>query len=181
MPAARRLLPILAVLVAGATAAEPARAQGGGAVIVVGDSLEVGTSPYLGRYLPGVPLTVDAVESRPSGDAVQALSDRLRPSHSVIVFDAGVNDDPAQPGVLAGDLEAVDQLAGGRCVVVATVSRPPYNGVGPEGLNRAISSFAASRPNTQLIDWRAAALANPGLLNSDGVHPSPAATSCARG
>jgi hypothetical protein len=164
----------LAVLVALAVAAAPALAQGGGGVIVVGDSLEVGTSPYLGRYLPGVPLTVDAVESRPSGDAVQALRDGLRASHSVIVFDAGVNDDPAQPGVLAGDLEAVDRLAGGRCVVVATVSRPPYNGVGPEGLNGAISSFAGSRPNTQLVDWRAAALANPGLINSDGVHPTPA-------
>jgi hypothetical protein len=94
--AARRLLPTLAVLVALAVAAAPALAQGGGGVIVVGDSLEVGTSPYLGRYLPGVPLTVDAVESRPSGDAVQALRDGLRASHSVIVFDAGVNDDPAQ-------------------------------------------------------------------------------------
>jgi hypothetical protein len=164
----------LSVLIALAAAAEPAVAQGGGGVIVVGDSLEVGTSPYLKRYLPGVQLTVDAVESRPSGDAVQALHDGLRASHSVIVFDAGVNDDPAQPGVLAGDLRAVDQLAGGRCVVVATVSRPPYNGVGPEGLNGAISSFAGSRPNTQLVDWRAAALANPGLINSDGVHPTPA-------
>jgi hypothetical protein len=164
----------LAVLLALAVAAAPALGQGGSGVIVVGDSLEVGTSPYLGRYLPGVPLTVDAVESRPSGDAVQALRDGLRPSHSVIVFDAGVNDDPAQPGVLAGDLQTVDQLAGGRCVVVATVSRPPYNGVGPEGLNGAISSFAGSRPNTQLVDWRAAALANPGLINSDGVHPTAA-------
>jgi hypothetical protein len=58
-------------------------------------------------------------------------------------------------------------------VVVATVSRPPYNGVGPQGLNSAITSFAGSRPNTQLVDWRAAALANPGMLNSDGVHPTP--------
>ena len=56
--------------------AAEARAAG---VFVVGDSLEVGTSPYLGRYLPGVPIHVDAVESRPSGDAVQALRAGLRP------------------------------------------------------------------------------------------------------
>ena len=151
--------------------AAEARAAG---VFVVGDSLEVGTSPYLGRYLPGVPIHVDAVESRPSGDAVQALRAGLRPSDSVIVFDAGVNDDPAQPQALAADLRAVDAIAGGRCVVVATVSRPPYNGIGPEGLNRAITTFAASRPDTRLVDWRAAALANPGMLNSDRVHPTPA-------
>jgi hypothetical protein len=104
---------------------------------------------------------------------VAVLRSGLRPSDAVIVFDAGVNDDPSQPGVLGADLRAVGAIAGGRCVVVATVSRPPYNGVGPQGLNAAITSFATSRPNTQLVDWRAAALANPGMLNSDGVHPTP--------
>jgi hypothetical protein len=38
-----------------------ARAAGNGSVLVVGDSLEELTSPYLERYLHGVPLTVNAV------------------------------------------------------------------------------------------------------------------------
>jgi hypothetical protein len=151
----------------------PVASARGAGVFVVGDSLEVGTSPYLGRYLPGVPIHVDAKESRPSGDAVQVLRAGLRPSDSVVVFDAGVNDDPSQPQALAADLRSAGSIAGGRCVVVATVSRPPYNGVGPQGLNAAITSFATSRPDTQLVDWRAAALANPGMINSDGVHPTP--------
>jgi hypothetical protein len=166
----RRLAAISLASLALLAPAASARAAG---VFVVGDSLEVGTSPYLGRYLPGVSIHVDAKESRPSGDAVQVLRAGLRPSDSVIVFDAGVNDDPSQPQALAADLRAVGAIAGGRCVVVATVSRPPYNGVGPQGLNGAITSFATSRPNTQLVEWRAAALANPGMLNSDGVHPTP--------
>ena len=167
-------LRLATIAFASLTLLAPAAAARAAGVFVVGDSLEVGTSPYLDRYLPGVPLHVDARESRPSGDAVQVLRAGLRPSDSVIVFDAGVNDDPAQPQALAADLRAVDGIAGGRCVVVATVSRPPYNGVGPQGLNAAITSFATSRPNTQLVDWRAAALANPRLINSDGVHPTPA-------
>ena len=36
--------------------APPANASGGGGVLVVGDSLEELTSPYLQRYLPGVPI-----------------------------------------------------------------------------------------------------------------------------
>ena len=35
-------------------------------VLVVGDSLEVGTAPYLDDQLRGVPLTVDSRNGRPS-------------------------------------------------------------------------------------------------------------------
>ena len=38
-----------------------ARAAPSGGVLVVGDSLEELSSPYLSRFLPGVPLTINAV------------------------------------------------------------------------------------------------------------------------
>ncbi|MBS1891342.1 MAG: hypothetical protein JST59_08615, partial [Actinobacteria bacterium] len=53
---------LLAALLAVAALAPAARAdEGSGRVLVVGDSLEELTAPYLQRLLPGVPITVNAV------------------------------------------------------------------------------------------------------------------------
>jgi lysophospholipase L1-like esterase len=143
-------------------------------VLVVGDSLEVGTGPHLKRELAGERVTVDARTARPSGEGLRVLAARLRPEHSVVVFDIGVNDDPSQPGVLASDLAAARRAAGGRCMVVATLERPALNGVKVDGLNRAVESFAQSDPNAQVVDWQAAARGDRGLLGVDGVHATPA-------
>ncbi len=159
-------------LLALAVLAPGAAAQTGGGVLIVGDSLEVGTSPYLQADLPGAALTVDAEESRSSSTVLEALRENVNPSQSVVVFDAGTNDDPAAPDALAANLAAAAEVAGQRCMVVATINRPPYNGYGPDGLNAVVTAFAASRPGTQVVDWRSAALANPGVIYSDGVHPN---------
>ena len=151
----------------------PADAQAPTNILVVGDSLEVGTSPHLGANLPGASITVDAVESRSSSDVLAALSENFDESYDAVVFDAGTNDDPANPGLLASNLEQAAGIIGDRCMVIATVNRPPYNGVTVDGINSVVMSFAASRANTQVADWRSAALANPGLLYGDGVHPTP--------
>ena len=70
---------------------------GSGGVLVVGDSLEELTSPYLQQYLPGVPLTVNAVGGSNSFQIFDLFQESYDPSHSVIVFDAGTNDNPAYP------------------------------------------------------------------------------------
>jgi lysophospholipase L1-like esterase len=172
-PRIRHLAMLIAVAsVLWASNAPPASAAAG--VLLVGDSLEVGTSPYLRGLLRGIPLTVDAQTSRPSSTGVEILRLRLQSSDQVVVFDLGTNDDPAQPQALAADLAAVRSIVGGRCVVVATLNRPPYNGVSIDGLNGAIRDFAVGSPPTQLVDWRAAALSTPGLLGPDGVHATAA-------
>ena len=149
-----------------------AAANASAAVLVVGDSLVVGTGPYLRQQL-SEPVTYDGRIGRPSTEAVGVLRSKFS-GQRVVVFDAGVNDDPAQPSRLSSDLAAARSIAGGRCLVVATMSRPPYNGVSVDGLNRAVRSFASSSSGVQLVDWRAAAVANPRLINSDGVHPTGA-------
>jgi lysophospholipase L1-like esterase len=166
----RLLLGLLAVCCALIGAAPGAAHGAGGGVLVVGDSLEVGTSPYLKGLLHGIPLTVDAQTSRPSSTGVQIVGARLVPSDRVIVFDLGTNDDPAQPQALASDLAAVRSLAGDRCIVVATLNRPPYNGVSIDGLNQVVRSFSASSQPAQLVDWHGAALSDPSLIGPDGVH-----------
>jgi hypothetical protein len=158
-------------------ASQPSPASAAGSVLAVGDSLEVGTSPYLRGLLRGIPLTVDAQTSRPSSTGVAILRSRLQSSDQVVVFDLGTNDDPARPQALASDLAAVRSIVGGRCVVVATLNRPPYNGVSIDGLNGAVRDFVAGSPPAQLVDWRAAALSTPGLLGPDGVHATAASYS----
>jgi hypothetical protein len=100
---------------------------------------------------------------------VDVLRTEIAPEHDAVIFDLGTNDDPAAPETLAADLAAARQLAGDRCLVVATLNRPPLNGVPVNGLNRAVTSFASGDPNVQLVDWRAAVADDPGLL-TDGVH-----------
>ncbi len=166
---AGRLLRLsVAVLACGALTASGAAAS----VLYVGDSLGEGTAPYLREQLGGTGLELDAEIGRPSGAGVEVLESLIAPEHEVVVFDLGTNDDPAAPQVLAADLDRARDLAGSRCLVVATLNRPPLNGIPIDGLNRAVTSFAAADPNVALVDWRAAVAEDPGLL-TDGVHADP--------
>jgi lysophospholipase L1-like esterase len=139
----------------------------GASVLVVGDSLEVGAGPYLRQLLPGV--TVDAEKGRTSSEGVRVLSSLLDPSVDVIVFPLGTNDSPSNAGGLAANLAAVRQLAGDRCVVVATISRPPVDGVSVGAINRVVEQFAG-RSAAQVADWRTVVRSIPSLLVRDRVH-----------
>jgi hypothetical protein len=138
-------------------------------VLVIGDSLEVGSGPYLRAALPGVSLDVDAERGRTSGQGVSVLSERLGPEHRVVVFPLGTNDSPANPDGLAASLAAMRQLAGDRCVVVATLARPPLRGVRVTALNRVVAQFAG-RTGALVADWNSVVEAIPELLGRDRVH-----------
>jgi hypothetical protein len=174
MPSARKLAIAAAAAVLALAAAAPcASASGGGGVLVVGDSLEELTSPYLQRYLPGVPLTVNAVGGSNSYQILELFEESYDPSQSVVVFDAGTNDNPAYPQILAENLSKVAAAIGGRCMVVPTIHGLTVNGIDNTGKNRVVHAFAASRPGTQVPDWAGAVAAHPELLQSDGLHPIP--------
>jgi hypothetical protein len=175
MPRARKLAIVaaaVAVLML-APAAPPASASGGGGVLVVGDSLEELTSPYLQRYLPGVPLTVNAVGGSNSYQILELFEESYDPSQSAIVFDAGTNDNPAYPQILAENLSKVAATIGDRCMVVPTIHGLTVNGIDSTGKNRVVHAFAASRPGTQVPDWAGAVAAHPELMQSDDLHPIP--------
>ena len=139
-------------------------------MLYVGDSLGVGTGPYLREQLGGEAMSLDAEVGRPSSVGVGILRSKIAAGDDVVVFDLGTNDDPANPEALAADLRAARQIAGDRCLVVATLNRPPLNGVSVDGLNRAVTSFASQRPERPARRLaRGAAERNPGLL-VDGVH-----------
>jgi hypothetical protein len=169
--AAALAIALLAVVAPAPSAHAAASLPGSGRVLVVGDSLEELTSPYLGHLLPGVPLTVNAVGGSNSFQIFDLFQESYEPSDSVIVFDAGTNDDPEYPQILAENLQKVAQTVGERCVVVPTIHGFTVNGVDNAGKNRVVAEFAAARPGTQTPDWAGYVRAHPQLMQSDGLHP----------
>jgi hypothetical protein len=170
--ARRTIATLLAALFVLGVAVPQANAQGAG-VLVVGDSLEELTSPYLSRYLPGVKLTVNAVGGSNSYQIFDLFQESYDPSQSVVVFDAGTNDDPEYPQILAGNLAKVAAIVGpGTCMVVPTIHGYTVNGVDNAGKNRVVREFAASRPGTQVPDWAELIHGQPDLLMADGLHPT---------
>lgn len=151
--------------------AAPALAGSGGA-LVVGDSLEVLSSPYLKRYLPNsVPLTINVEGGYSSLQIFDLFQEAYDPSQSVIVFDAGTNDNPHYPEILAGRLKAVADIIGNRCMVVPTIHGLVVDGLDSSAKNHVVRSFAASRPGTQVPDWAAFVAAHPDLMQPDNLHP----------
>jgi lysophospholipase L1-like esterase len=156
----------LAAVLAAAAGAVPASGDTG-RVLVVGDSLEVGTGPYLRGALGSVELDIDAKTSRTSTQGLAVLRRRLLPEYRAVVFDLGVNDGAAVRQ-LAANLVAARQVVDDRCLVVSTVHRP---GASTVQANRAIRAFADADLHAVLVDWDAAA--DPALLSTDGVHAKP--------
>jgi hypothetical protein len=166
---AATLLVVLVVLGIAASSASAQRAS----VLVVGDSLEELTSPYLSKYLPGVKLTVNAVGGSNSYQIFDLFQESYEPSQSVIVFDAGTNDDPEYPQILAGNLAKVAAIVGpSRCMVVPTIHGFTVNGVDNTGKNRVVREFAASRPGTQVPEWAGWVHTHKDLM-ADELHPGP--------
>jgi hypothetical protein len=174
MPNRRGIAAALAVALFSTLTAALAPAAGaapGGRVLVVGDSLEELTAPYLGHLLPGVPITVNAVGGSNSFQIFDLFQESYEPSDSVIVFDAGTNDDPEYPEILAENLKKVAATVGGACLVVPTIHGFTVNGVDNAGKNRVIAEFAAARPGTQTPDWAGFVHTHPQLMQSDNLHP----------
>ena len=163
-------LAVAALVLALATFVPVARATPGG-VLVVGDSLEELSSPYLAKYLPGVPLTINAVGGYNSFQIFDLFQQSYDPSQRVIVFDAGTNDNPSYPQILAGNLAKVAAIVGDRCMVVPTIHGLHSDAVDDSGKNQVVAEFAASRPGTQTPDWQGAVFRHPELMQADNLHP----------
>ncbi len=142
--------------------------------LVVGDSLQELSAPYLERYLPGVELTISVDGGSNSYEILDLFEASFEPSHTVIVFDGGTNDNPNYPQILEENLAAVAATAGNRCIVVPTVHGFTVEGTDNSGKNRVVHEFAASRPGTQVPDWGRVASTRPDLMQADGLHPTAA-------
>jgi lysophospholipase L1-like esterase len=141
-------------------------------VLVVGDSLEELTSPHLANFLPGVRLTVNAVGGTNTYEILELFEASYDPSQNVIVFDGGTNDNPHYPQILEENLAKVAAQIGDRCMVVPTIHGYTVEGADNHGKNSVVHRFAASRPGTQTPDYASLVNHDPGLLQSDNLHPT---------
>jgi lysophospholipase L1-like esterase len=140
----------------------PACADPAPRILYLGDSLGVGTAPWLRSMLGGVPLDQDTRVGRTSSQGLRLLGLRLRRRHRVVIFDLGTNDYDARAH--GRSLRLARRLSGRRQMIVFTLNKP-----GARPFNRAITSFASRARNVTLIDWHALGHAQR-LLASDGVH-----------
>jgi lysophospholipase L1-like esterase len=142
-------------------------------VLNYGDSLAVGTQLYLGGYLSGWAVRNETETSRHATDVPGALRSLGSALPRVIVVSAGTNDDPGTVSRFARSVRETVAVAGrSRCVIWATIVRPPYAGVSYSGYNRALRTIAKHHPTLHVLDWAAMAHAHPGWFGADGVHPA---------
>ena len=159
--------------VAVAAAAGPA-AYGsvGKRVFVIGDSLAVGTRPYLGRDLGGWRTQTSASLSENAVHGAEELAHRRHHLPPVVVASLGTNDDPH--GISSFE-HAVSTALGAvgkhGCVVWPNIVRPAVGGATYAGFNRVLDRAAAKRANLRVVDWVAMVAHNRGWIGGDGVHP----------
>jgi hypothetical protein len=161
----------LVLLAASPSAAAPAGTR---AVFDVGDSLSVGTAPYLDRRLAGTELEHrNEVGLRATEAAAIVAGEAALPR--VLVVSAGTNDDPRVVAAFARSVSRILGAAGaGRCVVWSTIVRPPRAGASYAGLNRVLHRAAARNASLVLVDWVGMVRRNPAWLARDGAHSGAA-------
>lgn len=154
-------------------------APGIGTVMVVGDSLAVGSAGLLAGLMPERRVTTQALGGRPlleGTDIFRAtpLDDRI----AVAVFSLFTNNDPRAVRSLRTEVgRASTRLGPKRCAVWFTIVRPPVDGVSFKAANKALQAMAAA-PSTGgrlvIVPWAEAIAKDPKILGKDRVHPTPA-------
>jgi lysophospholipase L1-like esterase len=165
---------LLAVVAAGSAAPGRAGASSSSSHVVfdLGDSLSVGTAPYLHRRLRGYRFVALTDVGLHAYDVASIVSERRATLPHVVVVSAGTNDDPRIVSTFWHAVAKVMAVAGPkRCVVWPTIVRPPANGASYDGLNRVLERLAAKHENLVLVDWVGLVRKHPKWLSGDGVHP----------
>jgi hypothetical protein len=154
----------------------PAPAPGdGSSVLMIGDSVMVGATPYL-VALPGWSVTVDATVSRQfgypySGTGVQAVHAHADDGTlgARVVIHLGTNGRIRQDDFD----EVMAVLANVPRVVFVTVRIPAYPDIEAEN-NELLFTNVARYPNMVVADWHGLAAAHPSWFDNDpqGVHPT---------
>jgi lysophospholipase L1-like esterase len=166
----------LAVVVAaaptGPSAARSGRHTVGKRLFVVGDSLAVGTRPYLPRYLHGWRIRSSVSISKHAPEGASELGRRRRGLPSVVVASLGTNDDPHAVSSFEGSVRKSLRAVGKHgCVVWPNIVRPAVAGASYAGYNRVLDRIARRNDHLRVVDWAAIAAHNRGWFGPDGVHP----------
>ena len=138
-------------------------------VLILGDSLAVGTMPYLGAMLTDRHITWDAANGRTTPQGIHALRVALRELEpQSVVVSLGTNDGPDPRRFTRRLRLLLGDLSPSTCVIWTTIVRPPRKGP-YEALNRVLRDEAAHDRRLVLINWDHAVKRGTVVLR-DGLH-----------
>lgn len=142
-------------------------------VLVIGDSLAIGTEPFLGRMLPDHVLTWDNANGRTTPGGMLALRLALRDVRpEAVVVSLGTNDGP-DPRRFASRLQrTLRTLPPETCVIWSTIVRPPRKG-GYLALNAVLREEVRRDGRLTLVEWDRAVQSGTVVL-PDGLHADKA-------
>jgi lysophospholipase L1-like esterase len=157
-----------ALITTGASAARPPYSR---TLLVVGDSLAVGTQPYVARFLRGWRVRQRVAISTQVSEAPGILRSYGRRLPRVIFVNLGTNGDPRATGTFLSAVRRTMKVAGPRrCVVWSTIVRPPVAGASYQRLNRVLAKQARKRRNLIMFRWVRMARRHPSWFGPDRVH-----------
>ena len=145
-------------------------------LLVVGDSLTVGTRPYLHHWLGRWHIHTVASVSKQVTEGPRTLRSFGSRLPRVVFVNLGTNGDPRAVSLFRHEVRATMHTAGpDRCVVWSTIVRPPVAGRSYAALNGVLAGEAAKRRNLMLFRWVRLAHRHPGWFGPDHVHVTAAA------
>ena len=163
------LLALLALLL-GSVA--PAHA-GDSDVIVVGDSLAVGTLPYLGPMLDGRNIVAAAQNGITTPKGMSLLRRELRVvTPKTVIISLGTNDGSDPKRFADRVRRTMSLLPDNACAIWATIIRPKRKGA-YRGLNRVLHQAKRRDPRVVVVHWEHAVNVGAVYL-PDGLHADEA-------
>jgi lysophospholipase L1-like esterase len=142
-------------------------------VLVVGDSLAVGTLPYLGPMLGGRNIVAAAKSGITTPEGMKLVRRELRVvTPKTVVISLGTNDG-SDPHRFADRVRrTMSLLPENACVIWATIIRPKRKGA-YRGLNRVLQQAKRRDPRIVVVDWEHA-VTDGAVFLPDGVHADDA-------
>ncbi len=163
-------LTVLALAPAATASARPHAV--GKRLFVIGDSLAVGTRPYLPRFLHGWRIRSSVSISKHAPEGAAELARRGHSLPPVVMASLGTNDDPHATGSFEAAVRKALRAAGGHgCIVWPNIVRPAVGGTTYAGYNNVLDRIAKRDDQLRVVNWTAMTAHNRGWFGDDGVHP----------
>lgn len=174
--------PPTAPAAAGATAvtspAAPAsqpRVDASMGMLMIGDSLGVGTDKPLKDLLAGKDVQVNAKGGRTLAQGMKEY-DAVANKPKVVAMGLFTNNAPTQINELRDAIQKTidDARARGGKVIWATIVRPDYSGKSYDEVNKLIRDMGAQNADVmRVVDWAAEVAAHPDWMSPDKIHANP--------
>lgn len=158
-----------------AAAVTPNASTAPAGVLMIGDSLSVGTDPFFGDEQTGVPTQVDAKSGRSLSQGMD-IYNSVAVKPRVVQMALFTNNTPGQIDSLRAALDrtiADARARGGRVVWATIVGNPKFGSY--DAVNSMLRDYAARNADVMgLVDWAQMTRDNPSYLGGDGYHGSAA-------